>query len=64
MDKREEIREGIAEVMGGWDDCSGGADWMQYGVVCTHDDNCFCGHRQQYLLDKILQYLHSQGVEE
>lgn len=44
----------IAELFPDWDDISGCVqDWMKYGVLCKHDDDVFCRHRQEHLLNLI-----------
>ena len=58
------VRERLLELMGGWDRMSGcGAEWMLYGIVCNHDDNVLCNHRQEYLSDRIIELLVGDSNE-
>lgn len=44
------VIKGERDLLPDWDDISGcQAGWMKYSVICDHDDECFCGHRQKYL---------------
>jgi len=57
--------EDAVSFMPRWDDIDGCEEqWMKYNIICSHDDDYFCNHRQEYLINKLNDFKKTYSLVE